>query len=294
MRQKCFKAHLANKKMNKLFLFLFLFPLLQCNQNRSENQAVSSSPRVNAAYDKGSYMETMEEEASFSEQPDVADQHREVKLLKNGYLQFEVERLNESKREIDEWVDHFKAYYEDESYRSFGNRNSYSLLIRVPSEQFDSLIVEMESNLGKLLSKNVHVKDVTEEYVDLKIRLDNHLAYLDQYQQLLKKANSIKDILEIQEKIRRIEEEIESKKGRIQYLDNRAEFSSLSVEISEFTSHSVSSSPSYWKRVRRAFENGIRGFLSFTIGLINLWPFVLGLVLLIVFRKRIVRSWRNR
>ena len=74
--------------------------------------------------------------------------------------------------------------------------------------------------MGELKVKNISAKDVTEEYVDLKIRVGNKLAVLAQYKVILQKAISIEEILEVNEKIRRLEEEIESKKGRIRFLDD--------------------------------------------------------------------------
>jgi len=42
-----------------------------------------------------------------------------------------------------------------------------------------------------LNAKNISLTDVTEEYVDLNIRLENNLAYLNQYKEILKKAKTI-------------------------------------------------------------------------------------------------------
>ena len=123
--------------------------------------------------------------------------------------------------------------YEKEQYNSYGNRNSYSLLLRIPNTKFDSLVNLLEIGIGTLESKNLTSKDVTEEYTDLNIRLENSLAYVIQYKEILKKSKTVKEILEVQEKIRRIEEEIESKKGRIKYLDDKVKYSTLSIEVTE-------------------------------------------------------------
>jgi len=145
-----------------------------------------------------------------------------------------------------------------------------------------------------LKSKKVTAKDVTEEYVDLNIRLDNNLAYLNQYKEILRKASSVKEILEVQEKIRNIEEEIESKKGRLKYLDDKVKYSTLNLEITELITSEISNDLNFGRRISNAFNNGIQAFLSFVIGLVNLWPFIILLVLIYWGRKPILNKIRKR
>ncbi len=84
-----------------------------------------------------------------------------------------------------------------------------------------------------MLSKNISADDVSEEYVDLQIRQDNKQAYAVQYRKLLKRAGSIKDILEVQEKLRHIESGIDRINGRLKFLDDRVSYSTLDVELRE-------------------------------------------------------------
>jgi len=74
---------------------------------------------------------------------------------------------------------------------------------------------------------------VTEEFIDLETRLQNKISYLSKYNELLKKAKSVKDILEIEEKTRLIQEEIESVQGRLKFLNNQVDFSALDLQISK-------------------------------------------------------------
>ena len=216
------------------------------------------------------------------------------KIIKNGNMKFEVTDLESVKSRIDSSLRSVNAYYENEQFNDYSNRSSYSLAIRIPNAKFDSLINDFESGIGKLTTKNIQAKDATEEYVDLNIRLVNNLMYLTQYRSILAKAKSIKEILEIQEMIRRIEEEIESKKGRIKYLDDRVSFSTLNLEITELNTLVISDNPSYFLRTGNAFMSGIEGFLEFTIAVVHVWPLILFLGLLIGFREIIFRVFTLR
>ena len=170
---------------------------------------------------------------------------------------------------------------------------NYNLRIRVQGDKFDSLLALLEEGVGELKVKNISAKDVTEEYVDLKIRLGNKLAVLAQYKVILQKAISIEEILEVNEKIRRLEEEIESKKGRIRFLDDRVSYSELNLRLSQKYEIVLASAPGFGSRVGEAFMSGFNGFLSFVVGLVYVWPFILLIFLSYCFSRFIKNNIRS-
>jgi hypothetical protein len=216
------------------------------------------------------------------------------KIIKSGSMKFEVTKLEIAKTKVDTILKTCNGYYENEQFNSYGNRISYSLQLRIPNLKFDSLIAVIETGIGQLNSKNIKAKDVTEEYVDLNIRLENNLAYLTQYKEILRKAKSVKEILEVKEKIRRIEEEINSKKGRLKYLGGKVKYSTLHLELTELIKSEISNRPRFTTRLNNAFNSGFQSFLSFLIGLISLWPFLILILVLILGRKPILNKLKFR
>lgn len=217
------------------------------------------------------------------------------KIIKDGGMRVEVENLSLAKARIDSTMRQFDAYYENENYQAQTYKSTFYLTLRIPSENFELLLNTIKSGGGKILEKNIEARDVTDQYVDVAIRLNNNKSYLLRYQQLLKKANSVKDILEIQEKIRKIEEEIESRKGRLQYFDDRVRFSTLRIEIFQNIEVTpVKKARNFGQQLVDSFKNGVDGFLDFMLFLVSVWPFVLILGLLLWFRGRIKwRFWRK-
>lgn len=279
--------------MSKIIVFFIIALVGGCSDSTpaDSTQTVGKSHSSEAM----NYDQEVEIEPPRTAEPPAPDQLEVgTKLIKTGNLNFDVSDLEESKSQVDSLIKAFDAYYESERYHSYGNRVSYYLLIRVPNEEFDPLVESMEDGVGKLQSKNINVQDVTEEYVDLNIRLENNLAYLEQYKAILKRATTTKDILEVQEKIRRIEEEIESKKGRLKFLDSRVKHSILEVEITELVSRSLGDKPGFGIRVTNAFKNGVELFQTFLLFLINLWPFFILALVILIFRKPIVGFFDRR
>ncbi len=285
--------------MKKIVLLFACFLVYSCQNIVSEERS-SSVGEYQISSDELSYEDEIEVEPPRTAEPqppvDIA-LTKGSKVIKIGNMDFEVSKLEVAKRKIDALLDSVNGYYENELYRSFGNRISYVLKARIPTERFDELINVLESGVGELKSKSISRKDVTGEFVDVNVRLENNLAYLKQFQSILLKAKSIKEILEVQEKIRRIEEEIESKKGRLKYLNENVKYSTLNMEISELISRKKSSSQSFGHRIVKSFENGIQGFLNFIIGIVNFWPFLLLIVFLYFGRRPVLNSfkkgWKN-
>lgn len=277
--------------MKKLFFLGFLISLLSCANDSDNFNAIGKDQATSLELEEQLQIEPPR--TAEPPPPPEFSLEQGSKVIKNGRLQFEVAALNKVKIQVDTLVRTYNAYYEQESYQDQYNRITYNLVIRIPNAKFDAFIRELEQGIGKLVSKNIDAQDVTEEYVDLKIRLDNNLAYLQQYQSILKKATSIKDVLEVQEKIRRIEEEIESKKGRLKFLDAKVNYSTIHLDISELLNQEFINQPPFFRRIGNAFTNGIHSFLDFLVFLVNLWPFVLLLLLIWLFRRRIGGIFRR-
>jgi len=216
------------------------------------------------------------------------------KIIKDGTIKFEVGKLEKAKTEVDALLNSVSGYYEKEKYNAYGNRTTYTLKLRIPNSKFDTVVFLLEKGIGELKSKSLNAKDVTEECVDLTIRLENNLSYLKQYQSILSKAKSIKEILEVQEKIRRIEEEIESKKGRLTFLDDKVKFSTLNLELSELIATDISQGPSFGIRIANAFRNGALGFLNFLVALVHVWPFLILMLILYFGRKSIFNRFSRK
>lgn len=103
-----------------------------------------------------------------------------------------------------------------------------SITIRVPAKQFQP-ILEQITQLGQTLEKNINVQDITDEYVDLQLRLKNLEAARDRLLAIMQKASEVKDILAVEKELTRLSEEIERIKGRLANLEKQVQFSTITV-----------------------------------------------------------------
>jgi hypothetical protein len=101
--------------------------------------------------------------------------------------------------------------------------------IKVPRPRFDEAIKRIEK-LGDVLHRNVSAEDVTDEFVDLELRLKNARAMRDQLVELLKGA-AVKDAVEIEKELAKVTEVIEQIEGRLKVLRDKVGYSSITVSF---------------------------------------------------------------
>jgi len=107
-------------------------------------------------------------------------------------------------------------------------RTDNEITIRVPAAQFDDALEGITSK-GDVLTRNVQVEDVTEEYLDVMLRLKNARQVRERIAQLLAKAENVEESLEVERELNRLSAKIERLEGRLKYLRNRARYSTITV-----------------------------------------------------------------
>ena len=210
----------------------------------------------------------------------------ERKLIKEGNVEFETEDVSSTRKIIIENVEKQKGYISSEQeYRSPG-RITNTILIRVPAENFDQLLNDATKGVRKFDSKNIEVKDVTEEFLDVEARLKTKKELENRYLELLKKANSVSDIVEIEKQIGQLRSEIESIEGRLNYLNSEVSFSTLSISFYQ----TLSNETEFGNKFKNGFKNGWDNLFWFFVFLTNIWPFIL-LGIGLIFG---IKMWRRK
>ena len=212
----------------------------------------------------------------------------EKKIIKDGRIGVEVNDLEACKNKIDQLVKLKEAYYSKDRFDDSQNESSYFLKIRIPSAEFESFVSEFSSYDGKVIYKEIKSRDVTSEFIDLETRLSNKRKYLEKYGDLLSKAKTVKDILQIENEIRGLEEEIESTVGRLKYLKDLVGYSTLDIVLTKEKDfkYTPEGEDSFVERMKESFSNGWKTVVNFILIIFGLWPVWLLLpVLIYAIRK---------
>jgi len=273
---------------NILSIIILTFLFVSCNQKQSDKVSYALAD-----------MEIQEEIIPVTRQevnnpptpplPPVNNQDViKKKIIKDGRIGIQLDNLENSKSRIDTLVRNHGGYYDNESFNNSDWESSYNLKIRIPSANFENFINKIETGEGEIKYKEIDARDVTDQFIDLESRLQNKKNYLNRYSELLAKAQTVKDILEIEEKIRGIEEEIESTTGRIKYLSDLVEYSTLDLTITKQKDfkYNPANRGKFIEKLEQALSKGWYGLVDFTLFFINLWPLWLLLtIILYTWRK---------
>jgi hypothetical protein len=137
-------------------------------------------------------------------------------------------------------------------------RTNVAVTIRVPAAKFDEATKQV-ADLGVVRDKRIEAQDVTEQYVDLKLRLAAREAYLAQLKKMLADAKDMKVMLEIQRELSGTVEEIERLKGKLRYLTHRVQLSTISIAFRKLHGRGAESFrlPFPW-----LYDLGLDGLLS--------------------------------
>ncbi len=106
-----------------------------------------------------------------------------------------------------------------------------TVTVRVPDEKFDEALNTLKKDAVKVTSESISGQDVTEEYTDLQSRLRNLEATEAQLLKIMERAGEIKDVLAVQQELTRVREQIETVKGRINFLEESAAMSAITAHF---------------------------------------------------------------
>jgi hypothetical protein len=105
-----------------------------------------------------------------------------------------------------------------------------SITIRVPADAFEGVVAKV-AGLGEVLDSNIRAADVTEEMLDLGIRLDNAKKARERLLEHLANSVKIEDTLKIEAELTRVTGEIEQIEGRLRFMHSQISMSTIRVEL---------------------------------------------------------------
>lgn len=238
---------------------------------------------------------------------DTGVEQQQRLIIRNGNISLVVEDTLATKEAIEDMVNEMAGegafVVSSNQYDSGSEELPYiDMQIRVPSTRFDEVMDRMADMAVDVTNRNESGQDVTEEYVDLQARLESLEAARQRLLEIMENAQTTEDLLQAEQQLTQREAEIESIKGRMQYLSESARLSSISISLQPYIlSQPVDSTWRPAETLRRAlgdFVESLEDFGDFAIySSIVCLPWILvagaviyGIVRLVLWRVRIRRE----
>jgi hypothetical protein len=222
------------------------------------------------------------------------------KTIRNGSLDLLVNDVAQSLDKISSIAAAAGGSVEKSTQTNSGLRTAF-LRIRVPSERLDQTIANIKHLATLVERENAEVRDVTREYVDLDARLRNAQAEETQYLQILKRATTIKDTLDVTEKLSDVRGRIEEMQGEMKLLTNQIDLSSLEISLH---AEAEATAGIHWRPLVQAkiavndMLSGLTDWVDSVVAFIIYLPLIIvwliSVVVLLVITVRVVRfPWRK-
>jgi uncharacterized coiled-coil protein SlyX len=158
--------------------------------------------------------------------------------------------------------------------------------VRVPTAQFDSFLEEV-SKIGIVESRTQTAQDVSEEFVDLEAQITNKKRLEERIVALLKESTGkIKDVIEVENELARVRGEIEQMEGRLRYLANRTDLTTVTIIARQEENYVPPEAPTFGSRVAHAWKSSLMELQSFgeeaLVAAVAIFPWLIPLGVVLV------------
>lgn len=123
--------------------------------------------------------------------------------------------------------------------------SSSSLEVKVPPQELKAIISAID-NIGEITYKNISSSDITNQYYDAAIRLENLEKARKRYLDLLEKAQTVEEVLKVEKELERVNTDMEVLKGRLKRMNSEVAYSTINIYIYKKSKPGILGYPFVW------------------------------------------------
>ena len=183
-----------------------------------------------------------------------------LKIIREARIEMQTENYSEDMAALEELVTSMGGFItsreewgSEQSAETGENPRTLSLTLRIPSDQLDAF-VEQAKQVGIVTSSSISETDVTDQYTDTDRRLQAYQKQYDRVLEMMDQATTVEELIQIESELSRLEMEIESCQGTLNYWDARVNYSTVYIYVDEVR-RAISANPSLGERMRTALAN---------------------------------------
>lgn len=203
-------------------------------------------------------------------------------------------------RECGGWVESSSVNGANYSSISGGRKvnRSASYTLRIPNDQFAGIMNSL-SSLGNMPYSHIYTENVTSQYYDTQARLTTYQAQEQRLIELLDVAETVSDVIEIENELAEVRYRIESLQTSLRGWDRRVSWSTIYLTVNEVTEYTPEKKVTYGERLSRAVSNGLESLGDAFVDFVEILPellftLLLAALVLIVFIRLIRRAIKSK
>lgn len=236
----------------------------------SSNTTASAAMDFEAAYPEESYTDGQTSSQELVEENSNASNR---KLIKTVDMSVETENYDELLVNLASQIKQLGGYieyqyeYNGRSISEYNSNRNANWEIRIPTAHFDEFVVQVDEETN-IIDKTERVTDVTLKYVDLESHKTALLTEQKRLLELVENADTIEDIITIEQRLSDVRYELESMESQLRMLDNQIDYSTINLSIQEVKRIVIVEENSVWDRIRNGFSKTLYNLGD---GLVNLF-----------------------
>lgn len=275
------------KTVSLILAILLMFSLCACGSKNAPTNTISDAERSEESgeicEENQNYPSTEGADLGVSSNPsdskEAETQTNSDKIIYNGSADIETLDFEQTLADIERLVSKAGAYIESSSihdndfYTTQHGGTTYRSAyyeLRIPVEKFDGVMNGL-SSLGNVPYSSVDAENITDQYTDTEARLNSYEAEEARLLELLSKAATVEEILQIESHLSDLRYKIENLTSQIKNWDSRINYSSLTLNVSEVSLYTqdTPATMSYGKQLSTALISSAKSVWRFLKNLLK-------------------------
>ncbi|HEU5402020.1 MAG TPA: DUF4349 domain-containing protein [Terriglobales bacterium] len=155
------------------------------------------------------------------------------KVVQTVGLELLVKNASDTAAEIERVTRSLHGEIEKADLHNYGNSREGELTLRVPTVSLDDSVAQFSRQAIRVQDQHREARDITREFMDNEAHLRNMKAEEQQYLVLLRRAGSMKDTLEVTDKLSEVRGEIEQLQGELNWWSHQVSMSAVQIHLTE-------------------------------------------------------------
>ncbi|MDD4717933.1 MAG: DUF4349 domain-containing protein [Eubacteriales bacterium] len=262
---------------------MMLLTLISCSAvnsglQKDENTTIKES-RNATGYNN--YEEAAEQDSSKTETTNASLTTR--KMIFTAAMDIETLDYEKSITDFEALVEEYEGFIQDSRIESSTGINTRKSLrtavyrVRIPSTKL-STFRKAAGDIGTITLNDLSGDDVTDSYYDTQARLEALQVQEERLLALLEKAEELKDIIDLEDRLSQLRYEIETLTGSLNKWDALVEMSTVNVEITEVASLTEPDPETFGQQISKMFTDSVNALTEtlkqLVIALVAILPFL--------------------
>lgn len=161
----------------------------------------------------------------------ASNQDNEQRVIRTASMDMLVTNPKQTSEQIGQVVREAGGFLVSSELNGAENASTASLTVRLPADKFEHLRSEIRKFGREVDNEKFEAQDVTKQYIDQAARLRNLRAQEQQYLEILKQAKTVRDTVEVSDKLNDVRSQIEQQQAEFDFLSKQVETVAMTISL---------------------------------------------------------------